>query len=91
MTMEWMFEPEEYVPDYSAHVRAARATRHDEHVKIYKDILIDIALAKIGARRVRPSLMRADEVGIQPMSGPIPLSLSSSLRSLVYDDLPHAQ
>lgn len=88
MTMEWMFEEPEYVPDYCAHVRAARATRHDAHVKIYKDILTDIALAKIGARRVRPSLMQADKVGIQPLSGPIPLSFSMRIR---YDDLPSTE
>ncbi len=77
--MDWMFEEQEYVPDYSAHVRAAHATRHDEHVKTYKDMRLDIALAKMGAVRVRPGLVRVDEIGIQPMTGPVPLSFSSKM------------
>jgi hypothetical protein len=75
MTLEWMFEPEEYVPDYSAHVRAAKATLHDKHVQTYSDHILDLMLARMGARRVRPGLVRVSDVGVQPLSGPVPLAL----------------
>jgi hypothetical protein len=75
--MDWMFEEQEYVAQCVEHVCAAYRTLHDEHVEAYKDRRVDIALAKMGARRVMPALNRLDENVVQPMSGPVPLSFFS--------------
>jgi hypothetical protein len=73
MGMDWMFQnDEEYVPDYSAHVRAAKATLHEQHVKDYRDYRLDQNLAAKGLVRVKSTVRNRSNIVVQPSFRHIP-------------------
>jgi hypothetical protein len=86
---DW-WDPEELqAPDYSAHVRAAKATLHEQHVKDYRDYRLDQSLAAKGLVRVKPTVRDRSNIVVQPSFSHIPpLSFSMRIR---YDDLPSTE
>lgn len=75
---EWWEDQEVQLPDYSAHVRAAKATLLDRHVYEYKDMKLDESCKKRGLIRVKPMMVSAKDLVVQPSFREIvPLSMSS--------------
>lgn len=68
---------------HDAHFWTAKATLHQAHVRAAQTEAMDRFLGKFGMKRVDMSKamrVQADEIHVQPMSGPVSLPLLSSVR-----------
>jgi hypothetical protein len=74
--LDWWGEEPLPPPEHCAHVYAAKASLHDEHVRLHQEIRTDAAYERMGFRRVKMRPMRAEDIVVQPMMSPVPLTFA---------------